>query len=223
MILESVVTTLSPDEQLNIAPMGPEFDPNSASFELRPFEDSTTCQNLRGTSAGVLHVTDNVLLIASSAINAMEYDWKSDPATQVNGRVLHDCCRWYEFRCHEKPSSGSRKMFHCEIVSQGRRNELFGFNRAKHAILEATIAVTRINFLPAEHVQEQLKRATDITERTGGPTEHETIQLLGEYINRHLKSDDQAHANPGSEPIDSRRVKRLVRSLFNFLLRADSF
>ena len=44
MILEGIVTTLSRDDVLNIAPMGPEVDAdvNLARFVLRPFRTATT-------------------------------------------------------------------------------------------------------------------------------------------------------------------------------------
>ena len=182
MILESVVTTVSPTGELNVAPMGPDFDPAQDAFELRPFEDSQTYRNLISTECGVLHVTDNVLLIASSAINEMPAAWQSDAAEHVDGRVLHDCCRWYEFRCIEKPSTTNRKTIHCEIVGRGRKRDFYGFNRAKHAILEATIAVTRIGFLPTETIAEKLASAADVCGRTGGPDEFAAIELLQEYV-----------------------------------------
>ena len=186
MILESVVTTVSRCGKLNIAPMGPDFDPDNESFELRPFENSQTCRNLVVTSAGVLHVTDNVLLIASTAINQMLDSWETEVANKVDGQILLDCCRWYEFHCTEKPSTSVRKSFHCQIVSSGRRHDFFGFNRAKHAILEATIAATRLSFLPAEHVMEKLAQATDLCERTGGENEFAAVELLRQYIQQEL-------------------------------------
>lgn len=188
MILESVVTTVASDGELNIAPMGPDFDPTQNHFELRPFEDSQTCRNLKATAAGVLHVTDNVLLIASSAINRLEDSWQSEAAEKIDGRILIDSCRWYEFTCSEKPSTSSRKTFHCQIVAHGRRRDFFGFNRAKHAILEATIAVTRINFLPREHITDLLDRAVDMVERTGGEDEKAACELLEQYLSEQSAS-----------------------------------
>ena len=37
----------------------------------------------------------------------------------------------------------------CEVVDRGRLRDFFGFNRAKHAVLEAAILATRTEFLPA--------------------------------------------------------------------------
>ena len=185
MILEAVVTTVSQNGELNVAPMGPEFAADGDHFELRPFEDSKTFQNLRDTAAGVLHVTDDVLLITQSALNRLDVSPETEPAAVVAGQVLQNCCRWYEFQCQEKPSSGSRKAFHCDIVATGRRRDFFGFNRAKHAVLEATIAATRIHFLPLEHITQQLQRAFELVERTGGESEQAACQVLQDYLNQH--------------------------------------
>ena len=70
MILEGILTTLSPEGLLNIAPMGPEIgpDPSMKTFELRPYRSSTTYQNLKARGEGVFHVTDDVLLLAQTAI-----------------------------------------------------------------------------------------------------------------------------------------------------------
>ena len=43
---------------------------NMARFVLRPFHTSTTYHNLKARGEGVLHVTDDVLLLAQTAIGA---------------------------------------------------------------------------------------------------------------------------------------------------------
>ena len=70
MILEGIVTTLNDDATLNIAPMGPRVDAGVAlaRFELRPYRSSTTYYNLKKRGEGVFHVTDDVLLLAQTAI-----------------------------------------------------------------------------------------------------------------------------------------------------------
>lgn len=70
MILEGILTTLSLEGLLNIAPMGPKIgpDPSMKTFELRPYRSSTTYQNLKARGEGVFHVTDDVLLLAQAAI-----------------------------------------------------------------------------------------------------------------------------------------------------------
>ena len=66
VILEGIVTSVSPDGRLNIAPMGPRSERTGLSrFELRPYRSSTTYQNLKAQGGGY-HVTDDVLLLAEA-------------------------------------------------------------------------------------------------------------------------------------------------------------
>lgn len=182
MILEAVVTTVSASGQLNIAPMGPHFHPADDHFELRPFETSVTCRNLLENPCGVLHVTDDVLLIVCSALNQLGTQCDSIPATKVNGVVLSDSCRWHEFEASVKPTDSPRKCFHCRIVESVRNRDFYGFNRAKHAVLEATIAVTRIDFLPIAEIQDQLRRLEAIVAKTGGDREQAAFELLKNFV-----------------------------------------
>src|SRR5438045_1844684 len=98
MILEGIVTTLSPDGALNVAPMGPCVEPGMARFLLRPFPTSQTCRNLKAHGEGVLHVTDDVLLLARAALGPVEPPPPVFVAARVRGSVLRDTCRYYEFR-----------------------------------------------------------------------------------------------------------------------------
>src|SRR5205085_3279258 len=98
MILEGIVTTVSPAGDVNIAPMGPRVEPGMERFLLRPFPTSQTYQNLRAHPEGVLHVTDDVWLLARAAVGPVEPPPALAPSEQVRGYVLQDACRFYEFR-----------------------------------------------------------------------------------------------------------------------------
>ena len=65
--------------------MGPEVDPSlsMARFVLRPFYTSTTYHNLKARGEGVFHVTDDVLLLAQTAIGAAPFPV---PDTAAGGR-----------------------------------------------------------------------------------------------------------------------------------------
>ncbi len=186
MILEGVVTTVSASGQLNIAPMGPHFNPEDDHFELQPFETSVTCRNLMENPCGVLHVTDDVLLIVRSALNCLEPIPAAPPATKIKGVVLTDSCRWHEFEAISKPTHSPRKIFHCRIVATVKNRDFYGFNRAKHAVLEATIVATRIDFLPIAEIQHQLRRWESIVAKTGGNDEQIAFQLVQEFIRSKL-------------------------------------
>src|SRR3954451_9161666 len=108
MILEGVVTTTAADGGVNVAPMGPRVAPGPlTTFLLRPFRTAQTYRNLRHHGEGVLHVTDDVLLLARAALGALEPP-PLRPAGHVRGFVLADACRAYEFRVTDWDESGER-------------------------------------------------------------------------------------------------------------------
>src|SRR5213082_441965 len=139
MILEGIVTTLNPDGTANIAPMGPRVEPGLSRFVLRPYRTATTYRNLKAHGEGVLHVTDDVLLLARAAVGELDPPPALVPAERVRGRVLADACRWYEFRVTACDDRAERASFAAEVVHAGRRRDFFGFNRGKHAVVEAAI------------------------------------------------------------------------------------
>ncbi len=182
MILEGLVTTHGPDGSVNLAPMGPIVAPDLSSFVLRPFQTSTTYRNLRETRAGVLHVTDDVLLIAQAALNRLPAIPVMRPAERVVGSVLVDCCRWFEFAVESIDDRSERTEIAARVVHTGRTRDFFGFNRAKHAVLEATILATRLHLLPRESVAADLERLRPLVEKTAGPQEQAAWDLVCRVI-----------------------------------------
>src|SRR3954471_1484405 len=100
MILEALVTTLNPDDTANVAPMGPRVEPGSSRFVLRPFKTATTYRNLKAHGEGVMHVTDDVLMLARAAVG-MDPEAETREAEAVRGRVIVGACRYDEFRVVE--------------------------------------------------------------------------------------------------------------------------
>ena len=181
MILEGIVTTVDREGRLNIAPMGPTVQPEMRRFVLRPFRTSTTYRNLKSAGEGVLHVTDDVLLLARAAIGApVEPDTR--PAEVVHGRVLVDACRYYEFRVTDLDDSQERTTIAAETVAEGRLRDFFGFNRAKHAVIEAAILATRTSFLPLADIEADYRKLQPLVEKTGGEAERTAFSLLVAYV-----------------------------------------
>ncbi len=185
MILEGIVTTLNDDATLNIAPMGPRVDPGSnlAQFELRPYRSSTTYRNLKARGEGVFHVTDDVLLLAQTAIGlAAAPAPATRPADVVAGRILLDACRYYEFRVAELDDREERTTIVAVTAAQGRLRDFFGFNRARHAVLEAAILATRIEIMPLEEMLDDFRKLAVLVDKTGGPRERAAFTLLHRHV-----------------------------------------
>lgn len=182
MILEGIVTSLNPRDELNVAPMGPIVDETLATLVLRPFRTSRTYENLKARPAGVFHVVDDVLLLARAAIGELPDAPQTFPAVKVDGRVLSAACRWYEFEIDEVDDSQERVTMRARVVHVGRLRDFFGFNRAKHAVLEAAILATRVHLIDRQRIVDEFESLRVIVQKTGGPREHEAFELLEQHI-----------------------------------------
>jgi len=182
LILEGLVTTLSADGTVNISPMGPRVDVPLTQFLLRPYQTSTTYQNLKRTGQGVLHVTDDVELLAQAAVGTPEPLPPMEPAQAIEGRILTGACRWYAFRVESLDDSQDRTEIVCRVVDSGVLREFFGLNRAKHAVVEAAILVTRTDFLPGDEILAEFARLQVLVEKTGGAGERRAFEFLTETV-----------------------------------------
>jgi hypothetical protein len=184
MILEGIITTVGPDGAVNIAPMGPTVDAAMERFLLRPFPTAHTYQNLRHHGEGVLHVTDNVLLLAKAAVGPVDPLPSMAPASKVRGFILTEACRYHEFRVASFDDRESRVRIEAEVVHTGRLRDFFGFNRAKHAVVEAAILATRVHLLPSEEIDAEYRKLGVIVGKTGGPQERDAFEFLRNYVEK---------------------------------------
>jgi hypothetical protein len=182
MILEGIVTTLNADGSVNIAPMGPRVDEAMRRIVLRPFKTATTYQNLRRTGQGVLHVTDDVELLARAAIARLDPSPAVVPAEGIEGFRLAETCRWYSFKVRELDDRDERTTIAAEVVASGQVRDFFGFNRAKHAVVEAAILATRVHLLPAEEIATEFARLKMLVDKTGGAQEQRAFDLLSQFV-----------------------------------------
>ncbi|QEL18462.1 DUF447 domain-containing protein [Limnoglobus roseus] len=178
MILEGLITTTAEDGSPHLAPMGPSVTADMGSFVLRPFPTSTTYHNLRRHGEGVLHVTDDVLILARAAVGKVSHFPACHPAQRVRGFVLDDACRSFEFRVASIDDSQPRVRIEAVVVAAATRRDFFGFNRAKHAVLEAAILATRFSLLPAAEVAAEFRRLRVIVDKTAGEQEFAAMTFL---------------------------------------------
>jgi hypothetical protein len=184
LVLEGLVTTLDADGGPHLAPMGPHVDTTLDRLTLRPFPSSQTYRNLLRHGEGVFHVTDDVLLLARAAVGAVEPPPAYRPAERVRGWVLADACRCFEFRVRSMDDSEPRVRIEAEVVRRESLRDFFGFNRAKHAVVEAAVLATRLHLLPPEEVTAEFRRLAVLVEKTGGPAEHEAFAFLDAHRRR---------------------------------------
>ena len=185
-ILEGLVTTLNENGSVNISPMGPIVDPQLKTLVLRPFQTSKTYQNLKRNGQGVFHVSDDVQLIAHAAVGVPDPLPRLISAQKIEGMVLADACRSYEFTVESLSDNEERTLIVAPTVARQQHREFFGFNRAKHAVLEAAILASRVHLLPAEELLAELRRLQSPVEKTAGAAEREAFDFLQDYIEHHV-------------------------------------
>ncbi len=182
MIVEGIVTSLDTQARLNVAPMGAVVEGDFESLCLRPFQSSGTFRNLMETRCGVFHVVDTVDLLARTAIGRQDPLPPTRCATTVSGRILENCCRWFEFRIHDCDLTDERATMPAQIVARGSVRPFLGFNRARHAVLEAAILATRVHLLPEAQWRYRMAFLKPAVEKTGGPAEKEAFALLENHM-----------------------------------------
>ncbi len=182
MILEGLMTTRNADGAINIAPMGPIVDESMQRLVLRPYQSSTTYQNLKASRQGVFHVTDDVEMLAAAAIGKMSPLPATLDVPETGVPVLAGACRWYAVEVESLDDSCERTEIVCRTTARGRLRDFFGLNRAKHAVVEAAILATRIKLLPRDEIRRQYEQLAILVEKTAGPAERRAFEQLGEYI-----------------------------------------
>lgn len=185
-LLEGIVTTLNADNSPHLAPMGPIVDDDFDWLTLRPFRTSTTFANLKRNGQGVLHVTDDVELLARAAVGRLEQMPPLLSAQAIDGVILADACRWFAFRVHSCDDRDERTRIVARVVDRGLLRDFFGFNRAKHAVVEAAVLATRVGFLAPDHIRGELSRLAVLVEKTGGRQERRAFDFLQTHLAQEL-------------------------------------
>ncbi len=178
MILETIVTTLDATGTINFAPMGVEW--GDENIVLKPFLETSTFRNVSTTGTAVVNLTDDAMLFAQGAISSPQFP--SFPAEVVRGAVLEAACSWRELEVLTIDATPPRSRIEARVVHQGFRREFIGFNRARHAVLEAAILATRTHLLPAEQIRDEYARLQIIVDKTAGAREREAMDLLTQYV-----------------------------------------
>jgi hypothetical protein len=192
MIVESIVTTVAADGTVNCAPMGVEWSHDR--IVLKPFLDTATYRNVLAVRAAVVNLVDDVRVFARAAISNPVYP--TVPAAVVRGVRLADCCSWRELDVRDIDSTPPRSRIETAVVHHGVQREFIGFNRARHAVLEAAIYATRLHLLPREFITSEFERLQVIVDKTAGPDEHEAMALLTAFV----RDAAASASSPRTEP-----------------------
>jgi hypothetical protein len=177
-IVETVTTTINPDGTVNCAAMGVEWGDDI--IVIKPFPSTRTLRNLRATGAAVVNLTDDILLFTQAALGDPHPPTR--PTAAIDGAVLADACSWREVTVAAIDASGPRARVTTQVVARGAGREFLGLNRARHAVLEASIIASRARRLPAAEIRAELERLQVLVDKTAGPREREAMELVRRHV-----------------------------------------
>jgi hypothetical protein len=177
-IVETIITTVNGDGGLHVAPLGLIAD--GAHWVIAPFSPSRTLDNLRARPIAAASHTDDVRVFAGAVTGRKS--WPLQPTTKIACGRLADCIAHWELQVERIVEDAVRPRFLCRIVHQEMHKGWEGFNRAQAAVLELAVLSTRLNMLPPEKVETELKYLEIAISKTAGPREEEAWSWLMEKI-----------------------------------------
>jgi hypothetical protein len=154
--------------------MGVEW--GDEAIVIKPFRATRTLRNLERNGAAVVNLTDDILLFAQAALGDPKPPTRA--AHAIDGEVLADACSWREVEVRSIEAEGPRARVPTRVVGRGRGREFVGFNRACHAVLEASILASRARRLPAAEIHAELARLAVLVDKTAGPREREAMDYV---------------------------------------------
>ena len=135
---------------------------------------------MRATNRCVIHITDDARLLVDAIVG-----FESQPPHEFidgAGYILTATNRAFALKLSDWQMTPPRASVIGEIKFCRELRPHSGWNRAKHAILEATIDATRIGLLPAGTIYEKIRIAEAMVAKTGGTTEEAAIRRLREFV-----------------------------------------
>jgi hypothetical protein len=137
----------------------------------------------------VIHVTDDVEMFAKAAVDAIDPQLAAQWVRPIEGtrwRVLRDCHRWFAVTIESIQGDGPRRDMRCRVDHTAVVRPFFGFNRAKHAVIEAAILATRTHLLSIESIDDELSRLQPLIDKTAGPSEQRAFEFLCRTIHERV-------------------------------------
>lgn len=178
MIREVILSTSDSAASVHLAPIG--LIEEESGVIVAPFRPSRTLENLRAVPFAVANYCDDVRIFAGCLSGRCEWPWRN--AERVPGAVLAAALAHAELAVERVEEDALRPRFHCRVVHEAMHAPWRGFNRARAAVIEAAILVSRLEILPRKQILRELGWLQVALDKTAGPAEHEAWQWLMERV-----------------------------------------
>ncbi|GEP01573.1 DUF447 domain-containing protein [Methylobacterium haplocladii] len=191
-ILETIVTTLSPEGELHLVPFGLIRD--GEDYVLAPFRPSPTILNLEASPYFVASSPTDVRIIAGVVTGRR--DWPVVDCDTIRGRRLASCFGHAEFEVIAKDDDAQRPRYRGRMVHAASHKPFLGYNRAQAAVLEAAILSTRLKMLEPEKILTEMAYHAIAISKTAGPAEREAWDWIEDKVAAALGRTDRVLEKP---------------------------
>jgi hypothetical protein len=181
VIRETIVTTVNAEGGVHIAPLG--LIAEEDGWIAAPFRPSGTLDNLRAVPFAVANYSDDVRIFAGCLTGRRQWPTvrlPGFPVPRLSSALAHA-----ELAVTRVSEDELRPRFYCRVVAEASHAPFRGFNRAKAAVIEAAILVSRLHMLPREKVEREIAYLEIAVTKTAGPEELEAWDWLRERIRSH--------------------------------------
>lgn len=185
-ISESIITTVNKAGDVHIAPIG--IIAEKDGWVIAPFRPSVTLDNLAEVPFAIANYTDDVRIFAGCLTGRKHW-----PTARVDGFPVPRLAAALAHSVLEVESvedDGMRLRHFCRVVQEETHAPFTGFNRAKAAVLELAILVSRLGMLPRDKIEAEIAYLSIAVEKTAGEGEKEAWGWLMQRVGDHLSGED---------------------------------
>lgn len=180
-IRECIVTTVNRAGKVHIAPLG--IIAEGDGWVIAPFSPSATLENLSQVPFAVANYTDDMRIFAGCLTGRK--DWPVLPVEGFAVPRLAASLAHTALAVERIDDDGVRPRHFCRVAAEAAHAPFTGLNRAKAAVLELAILVSRLNMLPAEKLDAEIAYLSIAMEKTAGPAEQEAWGWLMRRVAGH--------------------------------------
>ncbi len=192
-IRETIITTVDASGKVHIAPIG--IIAEKDGWVIAPFRPSVTLDNLAAVPFAVANYTDDVRIFAGCLTGRK--DWPTVPVEGFAVPRLGAALAHSVLQVESIADDGVRPRHFCRVVQEETHAPFTGLNRAKAAVLELAILVSRLNMLPREKIEAEIAYLSIAIEKTAGPDEKEAWGWLMQKVTDHLAGEGNARTAKG--------------------------
>ncbi len=181
MIRETIVTTVSREGRVHIAPFG--LIAEGENWVIAPFRPSVTLDNLHVVPRLVANYVDDVRIFAGCLTGRR--DWPLLPTREDWPPRLAVALAHAEMEVVSVAGDAQRPRFTCRVRALESHAPFRGFNRAQAAVVEGAILVSRLSMLTRDKVEREIDYLTIAIDKTAGDAEREAWGWLMQAVADH--------------------------------------